>query len=158
MMLADLPRFMFLVSQSIAANGEGPWWDIIPEGVRLIFSLALFFINLFALAVVLYLAGLVVVGRKRALSSDAFIISLLGTVLSTVFFMFIPYRLIALLLSIVTWLLLIKRFYETGWLGAIGVGILTMIIFLVITILLALVFGILYVVIERFLPFMILIF
>jgi hypothetical protein len=101
---------------------------------------------------------MIIVGKKRALLTDAFIISLLGTLLSTAFFMFIPYRLIALFLSIITWLLLIKRLYETGWIGAIGVGILAIIIFLAITLLLALVFGILSVVIEKFFLFMILVF
>jgi len=76
--------------------------------------------------------------------------------LSTVFFLFIPYYSIALVLSIIVWLLLIKRFYETGWLGAIAVGILAMIIFLVIAVLLALFFGIFHVIFERFLSLMIL--
>jgi hypothetical protein len=149
---------MLLLILSIAAQGEKSWWNLIREDLRVIFLLVLFLVNLLILAVVLYLAGLVVVGKKRALLTDAFIISLLGTVLSTVFFMFIPYRLIALLLGIITWLLLIKRLYGTGWIGAIGVGILAIIIFLAVTVLLALAFGILSIVIERFFPFMISIF
>jgi len=115
---------------------EGPWWKI-GEGIRLIFSLTLFFAELFVLAVVLYLAGLIVVGRRRALLTDAFLISFLGTVLSTLFWLFIPYNLIALVLFILVWLLLIKRLYETGWLGAIAVAILAMIIYIAIVILLA---------------------
>ncbi|MFZ0965210.1 MAG: hypothetical protein WAN82_01095 [Candidatus Bathyarchaeia archaeon] len=149
---------MLLLILSIAAQGEKSWWNLIREDLRVIFLLVLFLVNLLILAVVLYLAGLVVVGKKRALLTDAFIISLLGTVLSTVFFMFIPYRLIALFLGIITWLLLIKRLYETGWIGAIGVGILAIIIFLAVTVLLALAFGILSIVLERVLPFMISIF
>jgi hypothetical protein len=157
-MLAHLLRLLLLVSSNIGARGEGAWWDLIREEFRLVFSLTLFFVNLLVLAIVIYLAGMVIVGKKRALLTDAFIISLLGTLLSTAFFMFIPYRLIALFLSIITWLLLIKRLYETGWIGAIGVGILAIIIFLAITLLLALVFGILSVVIEKFFLFMILAF
>jgi len=126
----------------MAAKGEGPWWNLIPEGFRLIFFLAVFFISLLVLVVVLYLAGLIVVGRKRALLTDAFIISLLGTVLSNLFFMFIPYSLVALFLSILVWLLLIKRLYETKWLGAIAVGILAVIIYLALVIVLALIFGV----------------
>jgi hypothetical protein len=137
------------------ADGR-PWWDVIPSELRIIFPLVWFIVELFVLAVVLYLAGLVVVGGKRALFTDAFLISLFGTVLSTLFFLFIPYSLIASFLSIFVWLLLIKRLYETGWLSAIAVGILAIIIFLVVVILLALVFGILAVIIERFLPLMIL--
>jgi len=140
-----------LLILSIAAQGEKSWWNLIREDLRVIFLLVLFLVNLLILAVVLYLAGLVVVGKKRALLSDAFIISLLGTVLSILFFMFLPYRLLALILSIIVWLLLIKRLYETGWLGAIAVGILAMVIFLAVTVLLALFFGIMEVLIERFL-------
>jgi len=142
---------MLLLILSIAAQGEKSWWNLIREDLRVIFLLVLFLVNLLILAVVLYLAGLVVVGKKRALLSDVFIISLLGTVLSILFFMFLPYRLLALILSIIVWLLLIKRLYETGWLGAIAVGILAMVIFLAVTVLLALFFGIMEVVIERFL-------
>lgn len=152
-----LTHLIQIILPAILAKAErGPWWEIIHPEIRIIFSLTLFFVNLFVLAVVLYLAGLVVVGGKRALFTDAFLISLLGTVLSTLFFLFIPYSLIALFLSIFVWLLLIKRLYETGWLSAIAVGILAIIIFLVVVILLALVFGILAVIIERFLSLMIL--
>lgn len=127
---------------SLVAREIGPWWNLIPEAFRLIFPLTLFLVDLFILAVFIHLAGLIVVGGKRALLRDAFLISLLGTVSSTILLMLIPYRLIALLISIIVWLLLIKSFYETGWLGAIAVGILTVIISAVILIILALIFGV----------------
>jgi hypothetical protein len=146
MMLTSIVRLVFLIILSVGARES--WWEMIPEGLRLVFSLVVFFVSLLVLAVVLYLAGLVVVGKKRALFSDAFIISFLGTVLSTLFFMFISYHWVAVVLSIVVWLLLVKRLYETGWLGATAVGILAIIIFLAITVLLALLFGILYVIFE----------
>jgi hypothetical protein len=149
-------QLQVILFKSLIAFGEGRWWDLLSEDTRLIFSLVLFFVNLLVLAIVLYLAGLVIVGKKRALLRDAFIISLLGTVLSTVFFMFIP-SLLALALSVIVWLLLIKRLYETSWLKAIAVGIMAIIIFLAVTVLLALIFGILYVIFERFLFFAILI-
>lgn len=148
MALAYVFRVFLIGILGIAARG-GPWWETVPTELRLIFALALFFINLVVLAVVIYLAGLIVVGGKRALFTDAFIISLLGTVLSTLFFLFIEIRFLALILSVLVWLLLIKRFYETGWLGAIAVGLLAIIVFLVVTILLALVMGILEVILER---------
>ena len=115
---------------------------------NLVFGIVLFFVELLVLAVVLYIAGRIVVGGKRALFSDAFIIALLGTILSGVFVVFIPYSLLALLLSVFVWLLLIKRLYETGWLGAIAVGILALIVFVVVLVFIALLFGILYLVVE----------
>jgi len=158
MMLQYLLRIMLLASLNIAARGDGSWWDLIPNEFRQIFPLVLFLVNLLVLAVVLYLAGLMVVGGRRARFFDAIIISLLGTVLSTIFFLFIPYPLIALVLSILAWLFLIKSLYETGWLGATAVGILAIIIFLAVTLILALVFGILDKLIERFLPLILLTF
>jgi hypothetical protein len=135
-------------------KGGNSWWNMILEelgrGISVIFSLTLFFVTLFVLTIVFYLAGLLVVGKKRASLSDAFIISLLGTALSTLFVLFIPYRLLALALSILTWLFLIKRLYETGWLGAIAVGILAIIIYLALLIILALIFGIIEVVLSFF--------
>ncbi|MEM3623260.1 MAG: hypothetical protein QXR76_05775 [Candidatus Bathyarchaeia archaeon] len=161
MTLASALQIVLLTSMSLIARREGSWWDnIIGElgrGVAIIFSLALFFVGLLVLTIVLYLSGLIVVGGKRARLSDALIIALLGTVLSTLFFMFIPYPLIGLVLSIITWLLLIKSLYETGWLGSLAVGILAIIIYFALFILLALFFGILAIIIERFFSFMILI-
>jgi hypothetical protein len=132
---------LMLGNFSVIASGS--WNDVIPEAFRLVFTLTLFFASLLVLAGVLYLAGLVVVGRKRTLFGEAAVISLVGTVLSVVFFMFVPYGLLALFLSIVVWLLLIKRFYKTGWFGAIAVGILALVVFLVVVIFAALVFGVL---------------
>ncbi|MGC8896458.1 MAG: hypothetical protein ACP5LB_06830 [Candidatus Bathyarchaeia archaeon] len=159
MTLTSMLRIVLLTS--LIARREGSWWDnIIGElgrGLAIIFSLVLFFVSLLVLTVVLYLSGLIVVGGKRARLTDALIISLLGTVLSTLFLMFIPYPVIALILSIITWLLLIKSLYETGWLGSLAVGILAIVIYLAVIILLALFFGILAILIERFSSFMILI-
>jgi hypothetical protein len=137
MALTYLVQVILSISLRLAAGG--PLWEI----VSLAFSLTLFFINLLVLTIVLYFAGLIVVGKKRALLSDAFIVSLLGTVLSTLFLMLIPYHLVSLFLFIFVWLLLVKRFYETGWLSAIAVAILTVIIFLSVMIIVALLFGIL---------------
>ncbi|MEM2393915.1 MAG: hypothetical protein QXG11_03730, partial [Candidatus Bathyarchaeia archaeon] len=114
------------------------------------FGIVMFFVELLVLTIVLYLAGRIVVGGKRALFSDAFIIALLGSVLSALFVAFIPYSLIALLLSILVWLLLIKRLFETGWLGAIAVSILTIIIFIAVLVFIALIFGIFHLIMEWF--------
>lgn len=124
------------------------WWETVPEGVRLVFFFVSIFISFFVLAVIFYLAGLIVVGGRKARFTDAFLISLLGTVFSAVFFAFIPYPLIALLLAIFVWLLLIKQLYETGWLGAIAVSILAIVVYLAIAILVALALGIMKEVLE----------
>ncbi|MEM3442795.1 MAG: hypothetical protein QXM86_02915 [Candidatus Bathyarchaeia archaeon] len=141
MLWQKLIEIILQLSFKAGKRPEWPWG--LPEELVLIFAIAWFFLSLFVLAVVLYIAGLIVVGRKRALLSDAFIISLLGTVLTTLFAIFIPYPLITLILSLLVWLILIKRLFETGWLGAIAVGILAIVIYLVLLVLLAFAFHIL---------------
>lgn len=135
-------RHLIGIFMQLLAAARPDWHWGIREGLTLLFTIALFLIELVVLAVLLYLAGLIVVGKRRALFSDAFIIALLGTVLSTIFIIFLP-NLIALLLSVITWLILIKKLFETGWLGAIAVGILVVIIYFAILVLVALVAGIL---------------
>ncbi|MCS7095917.1 MAG: hypothetical protein N3F10_02535 [Candidatus Bathyarchaeota archaeon] len=117
---------------------------------NVMFGVLWFIIELLILTLVLYIAGRAVVGEKRAKISDAFIVALLGTVLSSLFTIFIPYGLIAVLLSILVWLLLIKRLYETSWLGALAVGILAIMIFIAILFLMALFLGVLYGALEWF--------
>ena len=103
---------------------------------QLLFDLASFIVVLVVMSVVFYIAGLLVVGRKRALLSDAFVISLLGTIVSSVCNQFFD-PLIGMALSFLVWLLLIKHYYETGWLGALAVAILAVIVMAVLTFLLA---------------------
>ncbi len=144
MRLLEILGIWALLSMN-AANGKGgggSLWNLIPESLRLLFLLALFVVELIILAVLLHFAGLIVVGGRKARFSDALIIALFGNLFSTLFFTFIPSNLIAIFLSVTTWLLLIKNLYETGWLGAIAVGILAILIYLVIAIILLFVFGI----------------
>ena len=99
------------------------------------FALVTFVVNLIVMTGVFYVAGVIVVGKKRALLSDAFVISLLGTILGSICTLFIP--LIGAILSFGVWLLLIRHYYETGWLGGLAVAILAVIIYLVVSFILA---------------------
>jgi hypothetical protein len=115
------------------------FWSQIPSETLL--ALISFVVNLLVLTVVFYIAGVIVVGRKRALLSDAFVISLLGTVVNSICLVFFP-PLIGLILSLIIWLLLIRRYYETGWLGALAVGILAVIVSVVVLVILGIILGI----------------
>lgn len=113
-------------------------------------ELVRFLVNLIVLTLVLYVAGYIVVGKKRALFSDAFVIALLGTVISTFFMVFLGeitlLRLdgrritigagLGLILSFISYLLLIRHYYETSWLGALAVAIVAVIVFVVFTVIL----------------------
>jgi len=118
--------------------------SMILEIIRLI-------VNITVLTIVFYVAGVIVVGKKRALPSDAFIIALLGIVITTFFMAFLPGQVIftfdshklrfgsglGLLISFILYLLLIRHYYETGWLGALTVAILAVITFVVLAFILA---------------------
>jgi len=118
---------------------------------RLLFEFIAFIVKLIVLTIVFYIAGVLIVGKKRALLSDAFIIALLGIVTSTFFMAFIPGLVIftfnshkfgfgsglGLIISFFVYLLLIRHYYETGWLGALAVAILAVIVFVVLAFLLA---------------------
>ena len=100
-----------------------------------------FIVGLIVLTIIFYVAGRVVVGGKKALFSDAFVISLLGTIVMNVCLYFF-HPLVGAIISLIVWLLLIKHYYETGWLGAIAVAIMAVIVSMVITILLGILLGI----------------
>jgi hypothetical protein len=130
----------------------GSWWDTIPEPLRLVFSIAAFLLPLFVLTIVLYLAGLIVVGGKRARFGDAFLIALLGTIIGFVVALFVTSYLLLLIVQIVVWLGLIKHFYESSWLGALAVAILSVIVFIIILFVLAVVFAISFVLFDKLFP------
>lgn len=107
----------------------------------ILFTLITFVLSLVILTVVFYVAGAIVVGRQRALVSDAFVISLLGTIVSSICLLFFS-PLIGWILSLVIWLLLIRHYYETGWLGALAVAILAVIVFIAVSVILSLLLAI----------------
>jgi hypothetical protein len=128
----------------------GSFWDQISKDlIGLLFVLAVILLPLLILTVVLYLAGLVVVGGRRARFSDAFLIALLGTIISAITTLFISNSLLLLIIQVVVWLALIKHFYETGWLGALAVAILSVIVFIVVLFILTVVFAISFVLLEN---------
>ena len=129
----------------------GGWWEKIPQKLQILFAFIDFLLSLAVISGFLYVAGRLVVGGKRATYTDAFVIALLGTLFQSACFLFVPWRILALLLSMIIWLALIKNFYETGWLGSIAVAVLSVLAFLIISLIVAVVFNIAEVILERWL-------
>ena len=108
-----------------------------PSGLNeLLFSIISFAIILLVLSVVFYLAGNVVVGRGKAHFKDAFAISVLGTLVLIVCLSVFSLE-IAIILSLFAWLLLVRHYYETGILGAVAVGLSSVIVAVVILVILS---------------------
>jgi hypothetical protein len=115
--------FMSLVSQDLLSQISG----------ETLLALVSFIVSLLILTAVFYIAGILVVGKERALLSDAFVISLLGSAVTSICLLFFRELLIGLLLSLIVWLLLIRHYYETGFLGALAVAILAVIVRIIIS-------------------------
>ena len=112
-----------------------------PSGLTELLFLIISFAIIFAvLSVIFYLAGNVVVGRRRASFKDAFAISVLGTLVLIVCLSVFTLE-VAAVLSLVAWLLLVRHYYETGILGSIAVGLISVIIAVVILFLLNVILG-----------------
>jgi len=112
-----------------------------PSGLtELLFFIISFAIIFAVLSVVFYLAGTVVVGRSRARFKDAFAISVLGTLVLIVCLSVFSLE-VAMVLSLIAWLLLVRHYYETGFLGSIAVGLTSVIVAIVILVLLNMLLG-----------------
>lgn len=100
-------------------------------------------ISTIILAPVLWIAGRSLVGKKKAKFTDAIWIVILGIILRAIIGKLpLPNVLwLATIIVIIVWLLLIKHFFDTGWIKAIIIAILSMIILMIIVAILAL-FGI----------------
>lgn len=92
--------------------------------------LIVFIIYLLIIGFVLWLAGEIVVGR-RVTFGEALGIASVGTFLVGAIIVFIG-GIIGILLGLGVFLLLVKHYFRTGWFGAIGVGVMTIVVGIVI--------------------------
>jgi hypothetical protein len=93
-------------------------------------------VNIIILAPVLWLSGRLLVGKDKAKFLDAVWIVVLGTIVGAVFgFLFTG--IIAAIIQLILWLLLVKHFFDCGWLKALAISIIAVVIFAVIVAILA---------------------
>jgi hypothetical protein len=100
-------------------------------------------VGVIIIAPILWLAGRALAGKDKAKFTDAIWIVVLGTVIGAVVGAFVG-GLIAALIMFIIWLALIKHFFDCGWLKALAIAIIAVIIFVVLIAILAIIgFGIL---------------
>jgi hypothetical protein len=107
-------------------------------GTELIAALVGFIITLLVMGFVIYLAGKIVVGDK-ATFGGAVAIAAIGSIVSFVLNLLIPF--IGGLLAIIAWWFIIKNQFDTGYWAALAIGILAVIISVIISIAVAVLFG-----------------
>src|SRR5207247_9177564 len=95
----------------------------------LVTFLVLFIIYLLVIGFVLWLAGEIVVGR-RVTFGEALGIASVGTFLVGASIAFLGT--IGILLGLLIFLLLVNHYFRTGWLGAIGTSIMSVVVGIVI--------------------------
>lgn len=102
-------------------------------------------INAIVLSPVLWISGRLLVGKDKAKFTDALWIVILGTLIYFGFNYFAAESLgfytgiIAAIIMLIIWLGLVKHFFDCGWLKALAISILTVLLFIVIAFLLALI-------------------
>lgn len=95
-------------------------------------------VNAIILSPVLWLSGRALAEKDKAKFTDAIWIVVLGTVIGTLFGAFFT-GIIASVIQLIIWLALVKHFFDCGWLKALVISIVAIIIFAVIAVLLALI-------------------
>ncbi len=88
------------------------------------------------LAPVLWIAGRLLAGRDKAKFTDALWIAFLGILIGIIVDALVG-GLIAAIIMFFVWLILIRHFFDTGWLRDLAIAILAVIIFIFIVIILA---------------------
>jgi hypothetical protein len=95
-------------------------------------------VNTIIIGPILWLAGRALVGKAKAKLTHGLWIAALGTIIGEVLgYFFLPGILVTIIVVIV-WLALIKHFFDCGWLKALLIAIVAIIIFIVIAAVLAL--------------------
>lgn len=90
----------------------------------------------------LWIAGRMIVGVDKAKFSDAFWIVALGIVMESLAGSVVT-GFIAPLVQLVVWLYLVRHYFETGWGSALFISILASVVFILATIGLAMLLGVL---------------
>ena len=96
-------------------------------------------VNTIILSPVLWLAGRAIVGGERARFTDAILIIMIGTVIGTIFGAYFTAGFLASIIQLILWLLLVKHFFDCGWLKAFAISIFAVIIFIAIVIILGII-------------------
>ncbi|MDR2708135.1 MAG: hypothetical protein LBB87_05270 [Nitrososphaerota archaeon] len=98
-------------------------------------------LNIVIVSPILWIAGRMLVGNKKAKFTDALWIVALGTIASAVV-NYVIHGLLGSILMLIIVLLLVRHFFDCGWIKALLISIVAAIIFIVVAAILGLIFGV----------------
>jgi len=94
-------------------------------------SILTIIVSIIVMSLALWISGRILVGKKKAKFTDALWISVLGSIVSYVVAYF-SLGLIGTLITLVLVLLLVKHFFDCGWIKALIIAIIAAILFIII--------------------------
>ena len=95
-------------------------------------------VNIIVVSPALWLSGRALVGKEKAKFSDALVTVAIGTIAGAIFGAYFS-GFLALIIQLILWLLIVKHFFDCGWLKALAISIVAAIIFVVVAVILGLV-------------------
>jgi hypothetical protein len=98
-------------------------------------------VNIIILSPVLWIAGRLLAGKDKAKFTDALWIVVLGTIIGSIF-QYVFSGIIAALIVLFIWLALVKHFFDTGWLKALAIAIVAILIWIVIAVIIGIIVGV----------------
>lgn len=105
-------------------------------GINLTNLLIQIIIGVIILSPILWLIGRALVGKQKAKFTDAIWIVALGIIINTILGAYI-HGLLGFIVTLLIWLWLIKHFFDTGWLMALAIAIIAIIVLGIIVLILA---------------------
>jgi hypothetical protein len=128
--------------------------SVLPSGTTLL-DLLIIIIDLIILWIIIsipaYIAGKIVTAGKSTFG-EAMLATLLGPIVYAIVLVGVSFFLgaiigstayvLALILALVAWIGVYKSTFRTGWLGAIAIGILAIIIFIILSIIISALLGV----------------
>ena len=98
-------------------------------------------VNIIILSPVLWISGRLLAGKDTAKFTDALWIVVLGTLIGGVF-TYLFDGIIAAIIVLFIWLALVKHFFDTGWLKALAIAIVAILIWIVIAVIIGIIVGV----------------
>ena len=99
-------------------------------------------VNIIVIVPALWISGRLLVGKDKAKFTDALWIVVLGTVISAIFQGIFQLGIISSIILGIILLGLVKHFFDTGWIKALIIAIMAIIIWIIIAIILGVLLGI----------------
>jgi hypothetical protein len=97
-------------------------------------------ISIIIISPILWLVGRGLVGKQKAKLTDAIWIVALGVIVGSVLMSYV-HGVVGMIITLIIWLVLIKHFFDCGWVKAIIVAVVAVVVLIIIAVILAVVLG-----------------